>query len=40
MFLVGAIVPFAKNMVEAHYKRERAPVAHRTRGTKRRQAPS
>ena len=36
----GAIVPFAKNVVEAHYKRERAPVAHRTRGAKRRQSSS
>ena len=35
----GAIVPLAKNVVEAHYRRERGPVAHRTRGTKRRQAP-
>ena len=36
----GAIVPFAKNVVEAHYERERAPVAHRTRGAKRRHASS
>ena len=36
----GAIVPLAKNVVGAHYKRERAPVAHRTRGAKRRQASS
>ena len=36
----GAIVPFAKGVVEAHYKRERAPVAHRTRGAKQRHASS
>ena len=36
----GAIVPFAKNVVEAHYRRERGPVAHRTRGKKRRQPSS
>ena len=35
----GAIVPLAKSVVKAHYRRERGPVAHRTRGTKRRQAP-
>ena len=36
----GAIVPLAKNVVEAHYRRERGPVAHRTRGVKRRHASS
>ena len=36
----GAIVPLAQNVVKAHYRRQRdrAPAAHRTRGTKRRQA--
>ena len=36
----GAIVPLAKNVVEAHYRRERGPVAHRTRGAKRGRASS
>ena len=36
----GAIVPLAQNVVKAHYRRERAPVAHRTRGAKRRRASS
>ena len=36
----GAIVPLAKNVVEAHNRRERGPVAHRTRGAKRRHASS
>ena len=36
----GAIVPLAQNVVKAHYRRERAPVAHRTRGAKRRLASS
>ena len=36
----GAIVPLAQNVVKAHYRRERGPVAHRTRGAKRRHASS
>ena len=40
----GAIVPLAKDVVEAHYRRQRrheqGPVAHRTRGAKRRHASS
>ena len=36
----GAIVPLAKDVVKAHYRRERALAAHRTRGTKRRYASS
>ena len=36
----GAIVPLAKDVVKAHYKRERALAAHHTRGTKRRHASS
>ena len=36
----GAIVPLAKDVVKAHYRRERGPVAHRTRGAKRRRASS
>ncbi|MEC7232073.1 MAG: ankyrin repeat domain-containing protein, partial [Planctomycetota bacterium] len=36
----GAIVPLAQNVVKAHYRRERGPVAHRTRGAKRSRASS